>query len=304
MKGRIITVLAVTVCLVLCSGLASAQLYVARADQPNKSITTWLAQAVAGDSIAIEAGVYTDGAHGGNETFPLQMKAGVSLIGTNPENTIISAPGAAIAIGGDSAGVRIEGISVEGANAALQLDTMSIDAGVTIKDSKFTSVAVTFERVVKIYNTNTIVMDGCDVTSLAGSAYLSGSPGYPAVKAENIRVTDSRFTAIAGGSEEEFVVFEGENVLTSDVVINGFPANGWLLMVRGGKTVADNLIVNGSISFFGEALVKDSKFTDIGGQFGSDIKVATSMIEGNIYPYGPLKVFQCYDSNLDPVVYP
>ena len=134
MKGKVLAGVAVAACLFLNSGLASAKLFVEKSNQARKSITVRLSKAKSGDSIEIQAGVYKDVANGGYETFPLQMKAGVALIGTNAENSIVSAADFN-AIEGDSAGVTIENLTIKSNLRPIFLDRMSTADAVSVKNS-------------------------------------------------------------------------------------------------------------------------------------------------------------------------
>ena len=83
----------------------------ASAGDPAATIGACLDQAVAGDSIEIGSGFYGARGHGGLESFPLVLKAGVQLRGQGPSKTVLTARGSRVLVG-DLADVSLRGVSL------------------------------------------------------------------------------------------------------------------------------------------------------------------------------------------------
>jgi len=301
-----LSILFVAIFTVVSISQADAVVCDASPDKPSTSITACLAKVSAGDVIKMDPGVYTDPSNGGYETFPLQMIAGITLSGHGAGNTMIYAQ-TANAIEGDSAGVKIEDVSVEGVNRALDLSTMSYSEGIVLKDSRFAGLGHSFT--VQIQNNISVLMDGCEVYG-GDVLFLKGTNNGVV---DDVRINDSLFIDTDNCYGEEALSINAADVVVTDVLLKGWTCGSYAFAARNveGTVLIDNLITNGTILFTNaNALIKNSRIGNgsfsVSSQNYANVKIASSLLDGALLPVsnGQIKLFQCYDANMDAVIYP
>jgi len=286
---------------------ADAAILNANPTKASSSITERMAVAVAGDVIMLEPGLYTDVASGGYEIFPIQVKAGVTLLGYGSENTRIESP-AQSALAGDSTGVTIDGLAVTAPTGPIHFVQSSGSEGVVFRNSKF--VATNEGNALDVYNTpGAIVIENCQLTGYVGLAVASS--GFAP---KEVRIHNTIFTTEDGPVHEDpiWIMAADKVTLTNvstvgfdfgpviyadgDVSIDGCDFEGYSAINRAKVSIRNSVFKPGtynstvSLNVFG----------------GAEVKIANTLLSNGVATDGTatVKLFQCYDSNLDPVVYP
>lgn len=283
--------------------------YTANAEVPTASITALLARAQAGDTIKIPAGIYTDAANGGYETFPLQMRAGVSLVGDNAKNSIVYGNGSRLyLIEGDSSDINIENLTIESENGwPIRLNVMSSPAGAAVKNSIIKGLGGMVIR-----NDVAVTVDNCTVLARDGHISLSGSAGTNTLRAIVSNSTLSGTGATQTTGEAAISGGNGHSLSISNVTVTNMYENfqiGSYLNV-----MVDHLNGVNNVNYHtpGNLLIQNSKL----GYLSNDGKgvlishqgttrvVNTMFVNGLQSVHGSTTLLNVYDENLDPVTIP
>ena len=304
----VITLLAVAV-LTSYANLASARQYTAKAESFGTSITRILARATTGDVVFVEAGVY-DSTY---ETFPLQMKAGIALVGANAENTIISA-GDDNAIEGDSAGVVLDNLTIDSNARAIFLDSASAPDGMSMRNLIIRGGRNPGGLAALVWNNDTqVTIENCEMSAYDGLG-IAGSMGASTLDVE-IRGTSIVSNAPPLAAEAAIGVGRANSVSLSDVTIRNFFENFQIHGIN--EITVDRLNgVSNVNSGSAKVLIRNSLLgyidmteapSGLDQRAGGTMKIVDTMLVNGatvFQNHGEITLLNCYDQNLNPVTLP
>jgi len=289
--------------------LAPAKQHTAKAGSFGTSITRTLSRATFGDVIYVEAGVY-DSLY---ETFPLQMKAGIALVGANAENTIISA-GDFNAIEGDSAGVVLDNLTIASNARAIFLESASRPGDLSMRNLIVRGGTDPGGLALLIWNNDTrVTIATCDISAYDGMG-ISGSSSAATL---DIEITHTSIASNAPPLAAEAAIGAGNanSVSLSDVSVRNFFENFQIHGVN--EITVDGLNgVSNVNSGATRVLIRNSLlgYTDsteapagLDQRSNGTMKIVdTMLVNGAAAPpnHGEITLLNCYDQNLNPVLLP
>jgi hypothetical protein len=290
---------------------ASAAVCEATPDKAVRSITSCMAESNSGDVILLAPGVYTDGANGGYETFPIQMKAGVALVGRNAENTMIIGTGNISSriptITGDSAGIVIDNVTVSSDDwVPIALTEMSTAVGAVVKNS-----IIEGRLGIQITNDVAATVDNCEVLARDGHVSLRGTLDKYTLKAtiSNSVLTGTGPTqttgeAAMGGSYGDSLTIT--NVTVTNMLEN-IQAGSYNEIAIDRLNGVNNINVSNTNLFIENSklgyLTNDGNPVSLGNRDGTTKVVNTMLVGGleDITVPNVTMLLNCFDEDLNPV---
>ena len=291
------------------ANLAAARQHTAKAGSFGTSITRVLERATSGDVIFVEAGVY-DQVY---ETFPLQMKAGIALVGASAENTVISA-GDVNAIEGDSAGVVIDNLTIASNAQTIFLQSASAPAGLSIRNSIIRGGTNPGGLALIVRNNDTrVTIENSDLSAYDGLG-ISGSSSTSTL---DVEITGTSITSNAPplAAEAAIGVGRANSVTLNKVTVRNFFEN---FQIHGVNEISvDDLNgVSNVNSGATKVLIRNSLLGYIDGneepagldqRSNGTMKIVDTMLaNGAEAPanHGDITLLNCYDQHLNPVTMP
>jgi len=280
--------------------LSNADICTADPTKSKGTISKCLEKASADDVILLMPGEYRNITLGGLETFPLQMKPGVSLIGYGANSTKLLATGS-IAIVGSSGGVKIQGVTIETDQTALYLTEPSSAEGLEVRDCRIISgwtVGIGNGSNI-MNNTSSVVVDNCE---FIGPDWL-----FNVSDAASLKISNSSFTGDMSG-EAALSGRVGKLVLSS-ISIKGFPDN---FQYWADEALMDDVDILNTFYFASPSnvLVRNSRIGHYGGgpvyvragSAGNEVKIVDTMLYDGLDDRTTHVIFNnCYDENLSPI---
>lgn len=290
----------IVVALLQQPSLSRAEICTADPTKSKGTITKCLDKASVDDVILLMPGEYRSTSLGGLETYPLQMKPGVSLIGYGANSTTLLATGS-IAIVGSSGGVKIQGVTIETDQTALFLTEPSMTEGLEVRDCRIISgwsVGIGNGSNIK-GNTTSVVVDNCE---FIGRDWL-----FNVSDAASLTILNSSFTGDMTG-EAALSGRVGKLVLSS-ISIKGFPDN---FQFWADEVLMDDVDILNTfyIAPPSNILIRDSRIGHYGGgpvdiragSPGNAVKIVDTMLYGGLRANTTDVILNnCYDEALNPI---
>lgn len=290
----------IVVAMFLQPTLSRADICTADPTKSKGTITKCLDKASSDDVILLMPGEYRNKSLGGLETFPLQMKPGVSLIGYGANSTKLLATGS-MAIVGSSDGVKIQGVTIETDQTALYLTEPSTTEGLEVRDCRIISgwsVGVGNGSNIK-GNTTSVVVDNCE---FIGRDWL-----FNVSDAASLTISNSSFTGDMSG-EAALSGRVGKLVLSS-ISIKGFPDN---FQFWADEVLMDDVDILNTfyIASPSDVLIRDSRIGHYdggpvyvrAGTPDNEVKIVDTMLYGGLDAKTTYVILNnCYDENLNPI---